>query len=180
MRTSPESLHRGAGSIQAVHNDLTANGSNAGRRPCAALWAAARGTANTVRGKRVTDAVHTSTCQVSVNAGGWDGYSRRKPGSGKRGGNPKRFATGCELDDVLVLDGGNPIGWQTDLQRARSSHRCFGTCAPHGARAREVHGLPCRMSDVASLRSATCQSLVGVASASAERLPRSEMPGDAP
>jgi len=53
------------------------------------------------------------------------------------------------LDDVLAQAGGN-TSRRTDLQRARSSHRCFGICAPYGARAREVHGLPCRMSDVAS------------------------------
>jgi len=53
------------------------------------------------------------------------------------------------LDDVLAQAGGN-TSRRTGLQRARSSHRCFGICAPHGARARDVHGLPCRMSDVAS------------------------------
>jgi len=67
------------------------------------------------------------------------------------------------LDDVLVQTDGN-IGLRTGLQRARSSHRCFGICAPHGARARDVHGLPCRMSDVAGANPATCQSLGGNAS----------------
>jgi len=79
-------------------------------------------------------------------------------------GKPRAFVTGCELDDVLAQIDGN-VGQRTGLQRARSSHRCFGICAPHGARAREVHGLPCRMSDVASVKRATCQSLVGNASA---------------
>jgi hypothetical protein len=108
--------------------------------------------------------VHTST---------WPGgcsRSRRGPvptaqaGERKAWGKPQSFVTGCELDDVLAQTDGN-IGQRTGLQRARSSHRCFGTCAPHGARAREVHGLPCRMSDVARVMRATCQSLGGDASA---------------
>jgi len=83
-------------------------------------------------------------------------------------GKLQAFVTGCELDDVLAQTGGN-TGPRTGLQRARSSHRCFGTCAPHGARARDVHGLPCRMSDVARVMRANCQSLGGHASATQSR-----------
>jgi hypothetical protein len=122
---------------------------------------------------------HFNLARRSAHAAFWDGYPRRKPGNGEFGENLGLFVTGCELDDVLAQAGGN-IGRRTGLQRARSSHRCFGTCALHGARARDVHGLPCRMSDVARIMRATCQSLDGVASAQAERLPRPEIPGGAP
>jgi len=103
---------------------------------------------------------HFNLVSRSAHAALLGRYPRRKPGNGELGGNLGQFVTGCELDDVLAQADGN-IGRQTGLQRARSSHRCFGTCAPHGARAREVHGLPCRMSDVAS----ECRPLVSLSMA---------------
>lgn len=94
--------------------------------------------------------MHTSTWpREAAHAVCWGRVPQRKLRSGRSEGNLESFVTGCELDDVLAQAGGN-TSRRTGLQRARSSHRCFGTCAPYGARAREVHGLPCRMSDVAS------------------------------
>jgi len=109
--------------------------------------------------------VHTSTWPGGCSRSRRGRVPKAQAGERKAWGKPQAFVTGCELDDVLAQTDGN-IGVRTGLQRARSSHRCFGICAPHGARAGEVHGLPCRMSDVASIMRATCQSLVGAASAS--------------
>jgi len=107
---------------------------------------------------------HFNLARAAAHAACRDGYHGASRGAEGARATSSRNATGCELDDVLAQAGGN-TSRRTGLQRARSSHRCFGICAPSGARAGEVHGLPCRMSDVASVKRATCQSLDGDASA---------------